>query len=245
MSVFMLEEACFSYKENCVFKGLSFCVKRSEILGILGHNGAGKTTLIKCCIGILPLQKGRVFLQGKNIKTLSHKQFFSQVAYVPQAKNSITRLSVFDMVLLGANIDITSIPKKAHLEKAHLLLEKLHISFLKNKPCSNLSGGELQMVVLARSLMNDPALIILDEPESNLDFKNQECILSILLELKEQGKSIIINTHFPQNAYKLADKVLILQKNSHLLGDKSLINKAQLSQSFEVSHSFFDYLNLN
>ncbi|MCX2683545.1 ABC transporter ATP-binding protein [Campylobacter sp. MIT 21-1685] len=244
MSVFALENACFSYRKELVFEGLSFCVDKGEILGILGHNGVGKTTLIKCCIGILSLQKGQVFLQGQHIKKLSHKQFFSQVAYVPQAKNSLTKLSVFDMVLLGANIDITTTPKKIHLEKAEALLEKLRISFLKGKACSNLSGGELQMVVLARSLMNDPDLLILDEPESNLDFKNQDRILDVLLELKNQGKSIIINTHFPQNAYKLADKVLILQKNSHILGDKSLINKTQLSQSFEVRHSFFDYLNL-
>lgn len=98
------------------------------------------------------------------------------------------------------------------------------------------------MIIFARALVNNPQIIILDEPESNLDFKNQLCIMENLLKLKESGKTIIFNTHYPQNAKKLADKVLILEKNKHILGDNSLINKNQLGESFEVKSSFFDYL---
>lgn len=245
MSLFRVDKACFSYKDKFIFEDLSFCLDTKECLGILGHNGVGKTTLIKCCLGILKWKKGKSFLYEQDIQKIKPKELFSKIAYVPQAKNSNINLSVLDMVLLGCNIAITTTPKKEHLLKAYEVLEQLNIAHLKDKSCANLSGGELQMVVLARALINNPVLIILDEPESNLDFKNQDCILNILLELKNSGKGIIINTHFPQNAHKLADKVLIMQDKNPLLGDKTLINKEQLSKSFEVSTSFFDYLNLN
>ncbi|MCI5968297.1 ABC transporter ATP-binding protein [Helicobacter sp.] len=244
MSVFKINGACFAYKDKMVFKDLNFDLNPGEILAILGHNGVGKTTLIKCCIGLLKWTNGKSFLLQKDIKSIPIKKLFSQIAYVPQAKNSSINLSVLDMVLLGCNMHIKSIPKKMHREKAYAILESLNIAKLSEKSCANLSGGELQMVVLARALINDPLLIILDEPESNLDFKNQHCILNVLENLKKQNKAIIINTHFPQNAYKLADKVLIMQDRKYLFGDKHLINKKQLSTSFEVDENFFDYLNL-
>lgn len=245
MSLFKVDGACFSYKDKSVFEDLNFSIGPKECLGILGHNGVGKTTLIKCCLGILKWKKGKSFLHEKDVQKIKPRELFSKIAYVPQAKNSNISLSVMDMVLLGCNVAIATTPKKEHLSKACEILEQLNIAHLKDKSCANLSGGELQMVVLARALINDPVLIILDEPESNLDFKNQDCILNTLLELKNSGKGIIINTHFPQNAHKLADKVLIMQGKNPVLGDKTLISKKQLSQSFGVRASFFDYLNLN
>ncbi len=245
MSLFELKEASFSYNDRTVFENLNFCLAESEILAILGHNGVGKTTLIKCCLGILKWKKGKSFLQGKEISHFKPKDLFLKIAYVPQAKTCSINLSVFDMVLLGCNVLVSTCPKKEHCSKVSKILERLNIAHLKNKSCMNLSGGELQMVILARALINDPVLIILDEPESNLDFKNQDCILNALLELKNSGKAIIINTHFPQNAYKLADKILIMQDKKFTLGGKELINKTQLSQSFDVSTSFFDYLNIS
>lgn len=245
MNLFKINQACFSYRDKAVFKDLNLHLNPGEILAILGHNGVGKTTLIKCCIGLLRWTSGQSFLLQQDITRIPIKKLFMQIAYVPQAKNSNINLSVLDMVLLGCNIHIRSVPTKEHKQKAYEILESLNIETLSNCSCAHLSGGELQMVILARALINNPTLIILDEPESNLDFKNQHCILNVLQTLKQQGKAIIINTHFPQNAYKLADKVLIMQDKDYIFGDKSLINKQQLSKSFQVDEKFFDYLNLH
>ncbi|TQR61073.1 ABC transporter ATP-binding protein [Campylobacter troglodytis] len=242
MSVFRLENASFARGKRVLFENLCFELKEGEILAILGQNGVGKTTLLNCLMGLLPLTKGVSLYNEKKIQAYSTKELFSIISYIPQAKNHSLGLCVLDMVILGLNTEISTLPKKEHIQKATLCLENLGFSHLIKRTCDSLSGGELQMVIFARALVNEPKIIILDEPESNLDFKNQLCIIENLSKLKEEKKIIIFNTHYPQNAKKLADKVLILEKKGHALGDKSLINKAQLGKSFEVKSSFFDYL---
>lgn len=242
MSSFRVENASFKRGKKNLFNNLSLNLKRGEILAILGQNGVGKTTLLNCLMGLLPLTKGASFCLDKNIKEYNTKELFSIISYIPQAKNHHIGLTALDMIILGLNTQIAAAPKKEHIKKAQLCLENLGFTHLEKRTCDSLSGGELQMIIFARALVNNPQIIILDEPESNLDFKNQLCIMENLIKLKESGKTIIFNTHYPQNAKKLADKVLILEKNKHILGDNSLINKNQLGESFEVKSSFFDYL---
>ena len=243
MSLFRVENGSFSRGKEGIFSHLSCEVKNGEILAVLGCNGAGKTPFIQCCMGLLKWSAGRSFLENKNIATINTKDLFSQIAYIPQAKNLNVALSVIDMVLLGCNALVKFNPTKAHIENAHNILEYIGIAHLKDKHCDCLSGGELQMVIVARALINKPKMIILDEPESNLDFKNQYKLLKILEQLKSEGKGIIINTHYLQNAKRLGDKILILHKNKrHILGNQTLLNKEQLSESFEVNREFFEYL---
>ena len=243
MKCFRVENGAFYRGNKVIFSEMTFEIDYREILAILGCNGVGKTTLIQCCMGFLKWKRGQSYLQNQPISLMSSKELFSKIAYIPQAKNLNIGLSVLDMVLLGCNTSIHFCPKKEHIEKAKLTLETLGIFHLHHQTCDCLSGGELQMVAFARALINNPSLVILDEPESNLDFKNQHKILNTLQQLKDNGKSIIINTHYPQNAQKLADKVLIMHKQKpHILGDKSLINRMQLGRSFEVEEEFFDYL---
>lgn len=243
MSIFRVEDGKFSRSGRVIFDNLNFSINKGEALAILGCNGVGKTTLIQCCIGLLKWQSGKSYINNRSICSFKNNELFSHIAYIPQAKNLNIGLKVIDMVLLGCNTSIKFIPKKEHKDRALATLSSLGIEYLANKSCDNLSGGELQMVVFARALVNNPSIIILDEPESNLDFKNQHIILETLQRLKVQNKAIIINTHYPQNAKKLAEKVLIMHKDKkHILGDNSLINKTQLSKSFNVSNSFFDYL---
>ncbi len=243
MSLFKVENGTFYRGSKKIFEHLDFEVNAGETLAILGCNGAGKTTLIQCCMGLLSWKNGDSYLQDKPVRTIQHKDLFSKIAYIPQAKNLNIALKVIDMVLLGCNTSIHFTPKKEHKYRAEHTLDSIGISHLKDKTCDSLSGGELQMVIFARALVNNPLLVILDEPESNLDFKNQHKVLITLEKLKDDGKGIIINTHYPQNAKRLADKILILHKESkHILGDKSLVNKKQLGKSFDVEYSFFDYL---
>lgn len=116
------------------------------------------------------------------------------------------------MVTLGLNSHIALMPKKSDFEKASQVLDELKISHLANKNCASLSGGELQMVLFARALVKRPKILVLDEPESNLDFANQKTILDMLKDLSKQGCAIVLNTHFPAHALFLSHKVLLISK---------------------------------
>lgn len=220
-------------------KPLDFDLNFGEILAVLGQNGVGKTTLIRLCLGFLKFRSGEIEIEGRNLKNLTQKELFSLISYIPQAKNHQVGLSVRDMVLLGLNLSITQIPKERDLLKVESILKELNIWHLRDKICSNLSGGELQMVIFARSLIKEPRIVILDEPESNLDFKNQVKVLDILSNLKDKNRAILINTHYPQNAKKLASKVLFLSRSEYMFGKNELINLQNLSKFFEVEAEFF------
>lgn len=198
-----------------ILSNINFSLQAGEILSVLGRNGAGKTTLLKCLLGFIKATSGEVRLNGVNI---SHSQgakqakMWDNIAYVAQNKGIPLAISALEMVTLGLNSHITLMPKKSDFEKASQVLDELKIAHLKTKNCASLSGGELQMVLFARALVKRPKILVLDEPESNLDFANQKTILDMLKDLSKQGCAIIINTHFPAHALFLSNKVLLISK---------------------------------
>jgi len=222
----------------CV-QGLKFSRDGSEFYGGGGLNFAVKTTLLNLCLGNLRPRDGKIEILGKNVAKMSTKELFNIVSYVPQAKNYGLSLSVIEMVLLGLNLCVAHTPKREHIERAQRILDELEIAHLRDKICSRLSGGELQMVIFARSLVKDPRIVVLDEPESNLDFKNQVKIMEILRRLQDEGRAILLNTHYPQNAFRLGANALFLSRAGYDFGSKSLINAKNLSKYFEVSADFF------
>ena len=198
-----------------ILSNISFSLQAGEILSVLGRNGAGKTTLLKCLLGFIKATSGEVLLNGVDI---SHSQgakqakMWDSIAYVAQNKGIPLAISALEMVTLGLNSHIALTPKKSDFEKASQVLDELGIAHLKTKNCASLSGGELQMVLFARALVKRPKILVLDEPESNLDFANQKTILDMLKDLSKQGCAIIINTHFPAHALFLSHKVLLISK---------------------------------
>lgn len=198
-----------------ILSNISFSLQAGQILSVLGRNGAGKTTLLKCLLGFIKATSGEVRLNGVDI---SHSQgakqakMWDSIAYVAQNKGIPLSLSALEMVTLGLNAHITLMPSKSDFEKASQVLDELGITHLKNKNCASLSGGELQMVLFARALVKRPKILVLDEPESNLDFANQKTILDMLKDLSNNGCAIIINTHFPAHALFLSHKVLLISK---------------------------------
>ncbi|PAF45552.1 ABC transporter ATP-binding protein [Helicobacter sp. 11S02629-2] len=232
----MLEVKNLGFKRDKreIFKGLNFNMKEGEILSVLGQNGVGKTTLLRCLMGFLRAS-GEICYFGRELKSYSQKELFKLVSYVPQSKNSAIGLSVLDMVLLGLNTAFN--PSTTHKALALKTLKSLEIESLKDKKCNALSGGELQMVLLARALICKPKLVILDEPESNLDFKNISIILHLLKSLQESKVSIILNTHFPMHALKLKGKALMLKKDtSYIYGEgDEVLSEKNLSFIYEVS----------
>ena len=180
--ILSVEKGCFSYKrdkDNLLLKNISFKAQPGDLVAILGPNGAGKTTLLRCIMGFLNWNSGQSCLDGKDIRTIPYRQLWRSLAYVPQAKQTTAAYTVEEMILLGrsSHFNILSRPKAEDVDKAYEIMERLHISKLAKKKCSEISGGELQMVLIARAMAAEPQILILDEPESNLDFRNQLLIL--------------------------------------------------------------------
>ncbi|MEA4925694.1 MAG: ABC transporter ATP-binding protein [Syntrophomonadaceae bacterium] len=239
--IFEVRDGSFGYaKGQEILKNIDFSICDGDVLAILGPNGVGKTTLLKCMMGLLKWGRGGSFLDGENITVMPHRQLWQKIAYVPQAKGSAFAYSVEEMILLGrsAHIGVVSLPGQEDYEKAEEAMETIGIAHLRSKDCSRISGGELQMVLIARALTAEPSLLVLDEPESNLDFKNQLIILETIRELAEnKGISSIFNTHYPAHALKISNKSLILNKRgSSFFGDtQNVVNCENMRASFAVN----------
>lgn len=232
-----------NFHKSYILKNINFTLEKGEVLSILGCNGVGKTTLLKCLLGFIK-PSGEIFLNGQNL-TLLGRAMWDAIAYSAQNKGATLPISVLEMVVLGLNNVIKFKPSKEHFRQASEVLAELGIAHLENKNCAFLSGGELQMVLFARALVKRPKILILDEPESNLDFANQKMILDTLKGLSKQGCTIIINTHFPAHALFLSHKVLLLSKigrdcsievdSNGIFGtSEELLNERYLSQLYNV-----------
>ncbi len=238
--MFKVDSGCFTYPKTSrlVLDHVSFSADTGELVAILGPNGAGKTTLLRCAMGFLKWSSGNSTLDGKTISSLSYKDLWTAMSYVPQARGAVSAYTVEEMVLLGRSSTLSafSMPSVKDIERAEKALDDLGILSLKDRLCSKLSGGELQMVLIARALASDPKVLILDEPESNLDFRNQLMVLETLTRLKQKGITCIFNTHYPAHAMQRADKALLFNKDgTSLFGSvDTVITEANLKQSFQV-----------
>ncbi len=235
----------FNYKgEKTLFTNVEFELEQGSTLAILGPNGAGKTTFIKCIMGFLSATHGNVLIDGRE---LHGKEFWKVVGYVPQARQSAFGFNVLEMVAMGlsASIGIGHKPKEKHYQKARLLLQELGLEHLEARSCNKLSGGQLQMVLIARALIKEPQILIMDEPESHLDLKNQMKILDIISDLNlNKNITVIINTHFPQHALKISENTLIISPKGHQF-DKTgdLLTVQNIRKYFEIECQMVDLPN--
>lgn len=237
---FEVRGASFGYKGGKnILNNISFDLNKGEILSILGSNGVGKTTLVKCTLGFLPWRKGATYIDGIEWSKWKNQDIWKKIGYVPQAKRSAFSYTTEEMVLLGRNahLGLLSQPSKEDMYLAESCLEKVGMSRLKGKLCNEISGGELQMVLIARALATNPELLILDEPESNLDFKNQLIVVNTIKDICDnEGISSIINTHYPEHAIAISDKALVLNRDgsNHFGTAKEVITEKNLRKAFDV-----------
>lgn len=211
-----LKEISFGYKNNTLYKNLSFTLNSGELLCVLGPNGVGKTTLFKTILMLLKLKSGNILVDGKNINTFKSKELYKYISYVPQAHTPPFPFTVFDVVLMGRAVYIKdfSSPSKKDKEIAKEALTLLGIGHLKNKIYTKLSGGERQLVLIARSIAQKSPIIIMDEPTSNLDYGNQIRVLSLIKSLcVNNNQSILMSCHNPNHALLYGSKVAIMKKN--------------------------------
>lgn len=234
----------FSYEgKEQILKNISFSIEGAEILSVLGKNGAGKTTLLKCLTGFNKVEEGKILYDGKDL--LSYKNtLWKKVSYVPQAHAFSYPYTCLELVVMGRNPHkgAFSVPDSKDEKMAAECLESLGLLDIKDKPCTKISGGQLQLVMIARALVNEPELLILDEPENSLDLKNQIRLLDLLRKIcKNKGTGIILNTHFASHAKLISDKLLLLKADgSAVFKAANEVDDKLLSKIYEVSED--DYL---
>lgn len=228
----------FSYENELIFENISFSIEKGDVLCILGPNGTGKTTLIKCLANIHEIDSGEIFIKGKNIKKLSLNEISKDVGYIPQSHIPTFPFSVFDVVLMGRApyLNLGENPKEEDKKIALDALKILGLEHLKDKEYTNLSGGERQLVFLARVLCQQPDILILDEPTSHLDFGNQIKLLEIVDNLVESGLSIIMSSHFPDHAFLSSTKVAIMKDKSFIDFGKpdDVVTEENLKKAYSI-----------
>ena len=195
-------------KEAWVFRNISLAVKTSSIFAILGPNGCGKTTLLKAFLGLLKPQTGRLAKTG-------------DLALVPQLFQVSFAFTALEMVLMGRakKISLFGRPSRQDVDLARAALDRFKMANLANRCFQELSGGQRQLVMLARALVAEADILVLDEPTSALDLKNQTMILQCLERLsRENGLTIIFTSHLPQHALAVADDVLLMLDQEYCLG---------------------------
>ncbi len=231
----------FGYdNERVLFEDVNFQIAEGQILTILGPNGVGKTTFLKCMMGFLNWQRGETIIEGQSFSNLAAADIWKKISYVPQAKATIFSYTVMEMVIMGRNphLGVFSMPAAKDIAVCEWALEELNIKNLKSKNISELSGGELQLVLVARALVSEPDILILDEPESNLDIKNQLIILNIIKRLSEKKNiACVINTHYPNHALKISDKTIMFSYDKHHIygNTKDIISQSNIKKFFEVN----------
>ena len=202
----------FSYGGHEVLKGVSFCAEYGEMLSVLGPNGVGKSTLFRCMLGSVKPNKGTVLVDGEFVQTMSAEALSRRVAYIPQAHHPVFNFSVMDMVLMGTTSRMGRFaqPGKIQENQALSALERMGILHLKDRGCANISGGERQLVLIARAIAQQAKILVMDEPTANLDFVNKIRVMKTVRNLTEDGYTVIQSTHDPDQADFYSHKILAL-----------------------------------
>lgn len=204
----------FAYHANRgdVLKGVTFSLGEGEILCLLGSNGTGKTTLLRCLLGFSKPKGGTVAIDGKSIVGMAPKERAHHMAYVPQSSSLAFPYFAREVVLMGRVSHLA--PGAAHSahdkEVALASMRRLQIEHLAERRYQELSGGEKQMVLVARALAQEARLLVMDEPTANLDYHNQVKILAAIKHLAAQGLAILMTSHYPDHAFLACSTVALM-----------------------------------
>jgi zinc transport system ATP-binding protein len=214
MPLVSVESISYNYNSEVVLENVSFNVEEGDFLGIIGPNGAGKTTLFQCILGLLNTYSGRITILNEDIK--KNNKIFTKIGYIPQKKSIDQKfpLTVEELVSL-------SLTRKTPMNVAYDIMKQVGLYNMKNKLIGQLSGGQQQRVLIAKALVNNPIILMLDEPTNELDQKSQNDFYFLLKELNEKNKITIMWTSHDMNAVnKYANKVSCINKRMFFHGDK-------------------------
>ena len=206
-----IRDIAFSYGRQRILNGVSFTAQPGECVGILGNNGAGKSTLITCINRIRTPERGEVIIDGKPVREMSRNEMARTIAYVAQ-KNEMSHATVFDCVLLGRKPYIKWSVSQEDIDLCEAMIRRVGMEQFQVRSLDELSGGELQKVMLARALVQQPKLLLLDEPTSNLDPRNQYEMMALVRQIsREQGIAVFIVIHDLNLALRYCDRFYFLK----------------------------------
>ncbi len=233
-----VDQIAFGYGGRLVGQDISFTLEENEVLVLFGPNGAGKTTLFKTLLGLVPLRAGTIRLDGRPIGAWSGRERASRIAYVPQAHAALFPFTVEDLVLMGRapHVGLFATPGRRDREVAAATLERLGIGHLASRAYTEISGGERQIALIARALAQEPSILVMDEPTASLDYGHQMRVLDRVRELAGEGVSIVLSTHNPDHAFRVADRVaLVFQSRIAALGPPEAVLTADaLKQLYDI-----------
>ncbi len=233
-----ISNLCFSYgKKNIqILNDVSFDLLPGECGVLLGPNGAGKSTIIKCIDGLVKYEDGSIKINNKEVKAYSKRKLAQTIGYVPQLIE-FADMTVFDAVLLGRIPYIRHQPSKNDLAVVDRVIHEMNLETITNKNVNEISGGEQQKVAIARTLAQEPSILLFDEPTSNLDIKNQMEIVNLIKKLaREKNMSILVTMHDINLALTFADKfILVKNGNVYSVGNNSIINSKSIKDVYELN----------
>ena len=225
----------FSYNSTPILKGINFEIKKGEITTILGPNGAGKSTLLKCINGFLKPKNGIIMIENFTIESLSVSEISKKIGYVPQSNNG-NFMTVFDTVLLGRKPYIKWRPSEIDFKLVEETLKLIGVEDIALKRTNELSGGELQKVILARALVQKPKMLFLDEPTNNLDIKNQLEVMQIISKIThEKGIASIIVMHEINLALRYSDKFIAMKDGTIYAQGKEIIEPQLIKEIYGIN----------
>jgi iron complex transport system ATP-binding protein len=227
----------FAYTQP-VLRDISVEIAAGEVLFLLGRNGCGKTTLMRCLSGILQPDSGSVRLNGRDIQTIPPAERARQVGLIPQIHSPAFAYTVHDIVLMGRapHLRLFDKPGKADHAAADEALERVGMLEFRDRPYTQLSGGQRQMVMIARGLTQQCAILLMDEPDAHLDPRNQHIIMDIVRGLVRDNLTFVISSHTPNHALAYADRVLLMVEGHPLaLGVPSeTLTEPLLSRAYDL-----------
>ncbi len=235
----------FSYSNMEVLKNVSFNLSKGDCLAILGTNGAGKSTLLKCLNKILTPSRGNVYIDGINIRALKNRELAQTMGYIGQNHKNI-RTTVFDFILLGRKPYIKWDVTKEDIGLVEKIIDKFNLAAYAMRYTDELSGGEFQKIVLARAMVQEPNVLLMDEPTSSLDLKNQLDLIKIIKDIMgEEEISVVVTMHDLNLALRFANKFLLLKDGEILFyGGNEIITPESINKVYDIDVNLIEYKGL-
>jgi iron complex transport system ATP-binding protein len=207
----MVEDLTFSYEGRSVLRDISLRAPEGKFTVILGKNGSGKSTLLKCMAGMMAPQKGRIMVFGKDLSRLSLSERAKLIGYLPQFHHPVFSFTVEEVVLTGRASYVFFTPGQKDKDKVGEAIKRVGLEAFRKRPYSELSGGERQLVLIARLLAQEPRIVVLDEPLSHLDFPNQIKFLNLIKEFTLSDLTVIAVLHDLNSAFLHGDHFVFLK----------------------------------
>ena len=250
MSFVCINDMSFSYGKIEALRNITLALNRGELVGIIGANGSGKSTLLKCLCGLLAVHNGSITLEGKNTSAIQKKELATLLGYVPQMQERSTPSTVFDTVLMGRIPHLTWSPTKKDLEIVSRAMDVMEVSKFSLRDTNELSGGQRQRVFIARAIAQEPKVLCLDEPASNLDIKHQLGLMRVVKEItRKKGILVLMAVHDLNIASQYCDSLVLLMDGGVYKQGKpgDVLSKNSIKRAFDINvaiHKHGDFAHI-